>query len=304
MDLRPLAALAREQQGVFSRWQAYGIGGDRRALRRSVDLGVLECHAANVYGFAGVPPTWRRSLMVGMLDLGEGATVSHRSAGALHGFDGFGEGPLEYTIPTGRWITRSDLIVHKASDLHRVDRRPMAGFNVTTPARTIIDLSSVVDAEDLGDAVDSALRDGLASEAVLRHRLATLRRRGRRNVRLLDEVLDGRPMGGPMASRLERRFLALVRTAHLPEAECQVAFRTGDKKQIARVDFFFRAQSLVVEVTGHRTHSTRSQRANDAVRHRRLVAKGVRPIEFTSDEVFGNPAGVLADLLPHFAPRS
>jgi very-short-patch-repair endonuclease len=83
-----------------------------------------------------------------------------------------------------------------------------------------------------------------------------------------------------------------------------VAFRTGDKKQIARVDFFFRAQSLVVEVTGHRTHSTRSQRANDAVRHRRLVAKGVRPIEFTSDEVFGNPAGVLADLLPHFAPRS
>ena len=153
----------------------------------------------------------------------------------------------------------------------------MKGFVVTTPARTIIDLSSVVGAEELGEAVDSALRD-----------------------RLLDEVLDGRPMGGPMASRLERRFLALVRAAHLPEPECQVVFRTREKQQIARVDFFFRALSLVVEVTGHRTHSTRSQRANDAVRHRRLVAKGVRPIEFTSDEVFDNPTAVLADLLPHF----
>jgi very-short-patch-repair endonuclease len=304
MDLRALATMARDQQGVFSRWQAYARGADERWLRRAEGRGLLDRHALNVFGFAGLPPSWRLDLMVGMLDLGDGTTVSYCSAGAFHVFDSFLEGPLEYTIPAGRWIRRAGLSIHTADDLRRVDRVLIGGFVVTTPARTIIDLSSVVDSERLGDAVDSALRDRLTTEAVLRRRLAALRRQGRRGVRLLDEVLDGRPMGGPMASRLERRFLALVRSAHLPEPECQVVFRDSRETHIARVDFFFRALALVVEVSGHRTHSSRSQRANDAIRHRRLVARGIRPIEFTSDEVFGNPSGVLADLLPYFVQAS
>ena len=77
MDLRALATLARDQQGVFSRWQAYGNGADECWLRRAEVRGVLDRHALNVFGFAGLPPSWRLDLMVGMLDLGDGTTVSY-----------------------------------------------------------------------------------------------------------------------------------------------------------------------------------------------------------------------------------
>ena len=65
---------------------------------------------------------------------------------------------------------------------------------------------------------------------------------------------------------------------------------------LARVDFAYSAMNLIVEVSGHRTHSTRHDLAANAERHRELVANGWRGIEFTSDEVFFQPAQVRDEL--------
>ena len=65
---------------------------------------------------------------------------------------------------------------------------------------------------------------------------------------------------------------------------------------LAMVDFAYSAVNLIVEISGHRTHSTRHDLAANAKRHRGLVANGWRWIEFTSDEVFRQPDEVRDEL--------
>ena len=74
-----------------------------------------------------------------------------------------------------------------------------------------------------------------------------------------------------------------------------------DGVTLARVDFFFRRQFLVAEVSGHRTHSLRDQRMADAQRARRLRLLGIAVIEFTSDELFDGLDAVLNELARHLA---
>ena len=65
---------------------------------------------------------------------------------------------------------------------------------------------------------------------------------------------------------------------------------------LAMVDFAYSAVNLIVEISGHRTHSTGHDLAANAKRHRGLVANGWRWIEFTSDEVFRQPDQVRDEL--------
>ena len=74
---------------------------------------------------------------------------------------------------------------------------------------------------------------------------------GRAGVRRLDRLLTD--TGGE--SMLERRFLALVRRAGLAGPETQVVQRRNGR-HVAGVDFLFRRQGVVVEVTGRLGHST------------------------------------------------
>jgi len=144
---------------------------------------------------------------------------------------------------------------------------------------------------DLKRAVDSAIRDGGTSELFLRQRLSAGRGPGRHGVRLLDEVLEG--AGGH--SFLERRFLELVASAGLPRPATQVIFRR-DGQHVARVDFAWPPGSLIVEVNGHRTHSTREQLQHDGQRRTELILLGYRVVTFTYDDIVDRPDWVIAQV--------
>ena len=92
---------------------------------------------------------------------------------------------------------------------------------------------------------------------------------------------------------LERDFKAMLDLAGIPAAS-QVHLRS--EGEVLRVDFFVTGHSTVFEVSGHRTHSTRAARANDAKRARASWSTGSATLEFTSDEVFGTPDVVQAEL--------
>jgi very-short-patch-repair endonuclease len=96
-------------------------------------------------------------------------------------------------------------------------------------------------------------------------------------------------------SHLERTFLERLQVAALPMPTTQHVILTRDGK-VRRVDCWFAEHELVVEVSGHRTHSLRSARRGDAQRHRAIVATGKRVVEFTSDEVFDEWADVEREL--------
>ena len=101
---------------------------------------------------------------------------------------------------------------------------------------------------------------------------------------------------------IERIFFDGVRRRTLPEPESQVVMR-ADRCTLPRVDFLFRRQRLVAEVSGHRTHSPREQRKADAQRARRQRLLGVDVVEFTSDELFDDLDVVLDELAGRLALR-
>jgi hypothetical protein len=106
---------------------------------------------------------------------------------------------------------------------------------------------------------------------------------------LLDALVDA---GGE--SRLERWFLALVREAGLPRPVLQKAVRDGSRT-VARLDAFF-PDDLVVEVSGHATHSNRRHRQRDEQRRTEVVLRGLRVITFTYEDVRDRPDWVVARL--------
>jgi hypothetical protein len=65
---------------------------------------------------------------------------------------------MEVSVPKGRRLRTTKLTVHRTDQLHRIDRTLRDRIPITTPARTLIDLASVLDEESLESAVEDGLR--------------------------------------------------------------------------------------------------------------------------------------------------
>jgi len=291
---RAILQLAAHQHGCVSLHQVRDCGLTSHQLDHRIRTGRLERLGARVFPVAGSAATWEQQLVAATLDLGPAALVSHRAAAALHGFDGFEPRSVEVTLPrSGRGIT-GPWTIHTTRRLDAIDRVTVDRLPATSASRTIIDLAATATIRELERAIDSAVRDGLTSPAFLARRLRDLRSRGRRGVVLLDELMVD--SGGH--SDLERRFLALVRSAGLPRPTCQKVFRR-DGTTLARVDFLFEPSSVIVEVSGRRGHSTDAERARDAQRRNELQHLGYVVLEFTNDQVRRRPGTVVRTLRQH-----
>jgi len=93
-----LLAVAASQRQVFSRAQAIEAGLTPSGIFRRTSSGLFVTVGPHTLTFAGVGLDWRGRLQAGLLDLGPGALVSAQAAAALHGLDGFDEGPLAYLV--------------------------------------------------------------------------------------------------------------------------------------------------------------------------------------------------------------
>lgn len=165
------------------------------------------------------------------------------------------------------------------------------GLRCLTAERLILDsLLFRFTASEIHNAIDSAIRLRLVSERRLRQRIVDeLPLNSWRRRRLVGALID---LGGE--SKLERRFLALVRRAGLPRPQLQRIYRSG-RRTIARVDAEF-ADGLIVELDGHGTHASRAQRQRDAQRRTELTLLGKHVITFTYDDVYGRPQWMLEAL--------
>ncbi len=296
---KALIDTAAKQHGILTLQQLADEGVGRQRLASMRDRRELITAGVKVLRIAGSPSTIEQRLWAAMLDAGNGATLSHRTAAWLHKLDGFNTPwRIELTITRVRKVQRSDVTVHRVTRLDAIDRARMGGLWCTTPARTLCDLAAGTARAALCDAVDSAQRDRRVREVAVRAAITRLRRRGAVGLPLRESVLQDRP-GGGLHSVLERAFFELVKNAGLPRPTSQVVLAL-DRRRVIRVDLVFE-DHLVCEVSGHRTHSTRRSRTEDARRQRALRLAGFDVIEFTSDEVFGEPERVQAELAAHLA---
>lgn len=306
MDVRNTALkaaleLAADQHGAISARQLRALGVSPKARRNAVAGGVLVPVEATVYVVNGSADTWHRRIQVGLLALGPNAWVSHESAAELHEMEGPARGIVAFT--TMRAQRRERLrcgTVHTTTVCGPYDVHMVGGFRCASATRTVLDLAAAgASEESLGKAIDSAIRSRRSAVVVLADRLGELRGRGRYGVRKLDLLLLD--SGGE--SVLERKFLTLVRTAGLPrpKTQCRIA---RSATQVARVDFLYGTERMVVEVSGRLGHSTPAERAKDAQRRNELQDLGYAVYEYTWGDVTRRPAWVVETLRERLARRS
>ena len=135
---RAIAAVATNQYGIFTRAQAATAGLTDRQLRSRLECGRIERITRHVFRIAGCSPSWRQRLMTACLAAGDGAAASHRSAAALHRFDGYQQGIIEITVPQDRRDFRMvGVVVHSSSYWSEEDVAIVDGIPVATAERTL-----------------------------------------------------------------------------------------------------------------------------------------------------------------------
>lgn len=220
-----------------------------------------------------------------LLACGEWAILSHRSAANLWSLLSYpATGPVWITVPPERSAGRPRIKICRARLLPR-DMRERHGLRLTSPPRTILDLSLLLDEDELEHVVAEAQFRRLASDAELRAQLQG--NEGKRGAAKLRRVLD--LPGGPKRTRSkgERAMLRELRKARV------TGFETNARIHGYEVDFLWRELGVVVELDGWDGHSGRVAFERDRLKIARLVAHGLTVIPVTGRQLRNDPGGVM-----------
>lgn len=172
------------------------------------------------------------------------------------------------------------------------------GLRVTPAARTVLDLATVLPVDQAVAAADSALRKKLLTAAVLTAAVAGMRGRGRPEARSVAQLVDAKA-GSVLESLL--RVLLLTSGVRAPATQAVI---TDRRDEVARVDFCWRQERLIVETDGFAFHSDRLAYRRDRERMNVLERLGWRVLRFTWEDVVGRPAHVVELVSACLAPAA
>lgn len=281
---------------MVSHAQLLAIGITQRSIERRLGAGRLHRVHRGVYrvGHTADAPLARAAAAV--LACGSDSVLSHRSAGAIWGILDRVPRDVDVTV-VGRDCGRKPGIRHRrVARLEAIDVDVRSRLPITAPARTVLDLGSVLEWRAFRRAVNEALVGKLVRENDLR--LVLGRYRGARGGPQLRRLLaDGR---GPSLTRseAERRLLDLLAVHGMSVPETNV--RLGRYE----VDFLWRAERMVVEVDGYAFHSTRRSFERDRLRDAELQAQGFAVVRVTWRQIVETPAAAVGRIVRVLDSRS
>jgi very-short-patch-repair endonuclease len=305
----PVWQLAANQHGVITRSQLLSFGLTRTEVQGRLASGRLHRVFRGVYAVGRPELTAHGWWMAAVLACGRDAVLSHESAAALWGFRGrrgsrraaessgyparrqLGSGvpapAIDISVPAGTFRRRKGIRLHRRSSWKSGDATRRDGIPVTSPARTLIDLATVLASGPLEAAVNEADKFGLIDPESLRSEIES--HAGLDGVPALRRLLDRRTFA-LTDSELERRFLRLVRKAGLPPP------RTRQRVNGFQVDFFWPELGLIVETDGLRYHRTPAQQTRDRLRDQLHAAAGLTSLRFTHAQIAFEPGRVAETL--------
>jgi putative AbiEi antitoxin of type IV toxin-antitoxin system len=278
-----LARIARRQHGVVTRKQLLDAGVSSDEIQWRLREGSLIRVHRGVYRVGHRAPSIEARYLAAVLACGEGAVLSGESAGWLWGLLKGTAPPPEVTAPKRRKVRG---VRTRHARRGATDATTRHGIPITTVPRTLVDLSSLLQLQDLARA---------CHEAGVLHRTTP---------RQVEEVLVKRPntpgakrlrkvMRGEVhvtLSGLERRFLKRLREAGLPLPE------TNRVAGARRVDCRWPQHELTVELDSYRFHNSRRAWELDRRREREAHARGDDFRRYTHDDVFEAPEQLLREL--------
>lgn len=285
-----MAELAAGQWGVVDNKELRACGLSANAVMARRRRGTLHAVYPGVYGVGHVGLTLRGRWLAAVKACGTDAALSHRSAAALWELTAWDEHLLpEVTVPYGRVRRIAGIAVHRTRVPFRTLR--FDAIPVTTPARTLVDLATLLPYKPLRRAV----REAMARKRVtVRELVAIPGRRGGRTLRRI--LVDGYV---PTRSELE-------------DAVHEVIGRGGfvapavnhDLRRDALPDFLWRDRRIILEADGREWHDNPLRRQDDLERQARLEALGYRVLRVTWRQAVTQPEQTIARLRAAGVPLS
>lgn len=260
------------QAGLLTRWQ----------LSKDFD----RVHP-DVYTRAGTAlDAQGRALAAGHWAKGAATLVGY-SAVALHGVAWFQQQPAELAGATVSRAPRG-IVAHRY-ELADDEVETVAGFLVTTPARTAFDLGRRLPFEEAVVVIDALSQaTGLAVADIVQ---VVERHPGARGVTDLRKALEH--IDGGAESPQESRTRLLLIQDGLPRPETQITVRGPDGMVIARADLGWREWQVAVEYDGEQHWSDRRQRSWDIDRLEFLHALGWAVIRVSAELLHDRPWVIL-----------
>jgi very-short-patch-repair endonuclease len=291
-----IPALAAHQHGVVSRAQLRSAGLHDRAIDRRIAAGRLHPLYRGVFTVGHTELTSQGRWMAAVLASGGGAVLSHTSAAAAWDLRPAGTGSTHVTIPDDRGrARRAGIRVHRCVTLSPAETTTHDGIPITDPARTLIDLATLLRGRPLEQALDRAELLRLVDFAELAARVEA--RPGRPGSPALQAVLSHYTAGSTFTrSELEERFLVLCDRQGLPRPNVNARIEGVE------VDFVWRDARLIVEVDGYAYHRSPSAFESDRERDVNLEAAGWTVLRFTWAQITRRPEWVGAALRTRLAP--
>jgi hypothetical protein len=282
---RRIARIALGQHGNVTREQLLAAGLSCTEIARRREKGLLILQFRGVYRVGHAAPSLLATYMAAVLACGEGALLRGRAAAHLHRLLNRAPTCTEVLTTTERRVPGVRTTRSRAGIDPR-DATKVRGIPVTTVSRTLVDIATDLPRQALSKACHEA---GVRYRTTPREVSAVLARRpNAKGAAKLRAVMSGEE---PVAlSRLEARFLALMRAHDLPLP------KTNKPAGGLRVDCRWPAHKLTVELDSYRFHNTRHAWESDRRRERQAYARGDAFRRFTWGDVFERPGAMIREL--------
>src|SRR3954452_13897103 len=279
-----IARIASRQHGVVTRAQLYAARISAEEIKRRIEKGLLIRVFRGVYRVGHRAPSVESHFIAAVLACGDGAVLSGRAAGYLFGLVRKPPPFPEVTTRTERRV--KGIVTRRCRGLDGSETTIYRRIAITTVPRTLVDLAALLEPEELMRA---------CHEADVRHRTKP------HNVEAVLVRWPNAPGTGELRavlrgetrvtlSRLEKRFLALLKQAGLPLPE------TNRVAGAHRVDCRWPEYGLTVELDSYRYHNTRYAWEQDRERERAAHGREEAHRRYTHEDVFNHPKPMLQEL--------
>jgi REase_MTES_1575 len=278
---RRVSVVATEQHGVVIRRQLREIGLSDKNIDYRIAAGRLIRISSGVFAVGHCSLTREGRWMAAVLGCGERAVLSHHDASAHWGLTATRGSLVHVTTPqrSGRVSDRRRVTLHRVGTLTADETTLHHALPVTTPARTLLDIASILRPRALEDAIAQADRLGLFDlVAVSRVLGAHPRQHGAPRLRRVLEVIVG-VGAAETRSPLEVALLQLCDDYDLPTPVTNVALAGFI------VDFHWVETDLIVETDGYTYHSMPSAYEADRERDQLLALAGYRVVRLTYNQL-------------------
>jgi predicted transcriptional regulator of viral defense system len=274
-----LNQIARRQHALITRDQALASGLSPFQIRQRVRSGEWCTVRPGVYAINGAPPTWLQA--VAAVALGSEVWVSHQTAATLWALPGVRDDAIHVVTSLDRCVRLAGVAGHRSGALFTADLTTRSRIPVTTPARTLVDLSACLSPRQLASAVDDALRRRILTLPALDRCVARLAGAPGRRPAAVQELLAARLPGyDPGDSDLETKVLRVIVGAGFAPPVQQYRVRISGRTFV--IDLAYPALRLAIELDGWEYHQSRTAFDDDRTRANILVANGWTLVRFTS----------------------